>query len=438
MPLPNLAEDLSRRMLHGSVYLMVAIWGFGPIDKTRMLYPIYGINLGDLMFLGLVVAWLGAQTSHGRLTPSLPEPPLRLFLGLQLAFGGWALLSTLVNGVLDGGPVLDLFGAMRLFFCAAMVLFIVRWSARHGVAGVATAFCVGTLLSGAFNLYRQYQDPVSMLVAGLPQLEARNQSGAMFATVIVFAVFLLIEHRPLRALGFAGGALFLSAFTFSKGAWLMALLALGGFLVVLRARTLKARGAYAVKLLVLLILIAGAAGVYQQREVIGNLVQAKIASVQGDAREGVVDVGRLGHILSSLDIAAENPLFGCGEARWEAENAANREWLGSWYLGNDNPHNGLMAILSMMGFPAFFLFMALFAVPFLVLDRILPLPRLGRLAVVLSMAGMMFLSANVMLQVYTQYYFWVFSGLALGFAAHRRTTSVAAPRPISAPLGPVA
>jgi len=426
----DLAGNALRWLAPGFVFLIVAVWGFGPIDKARVLYPVYGVNVGDLLFMVFLLAWLGALAFRGRVALAVPEPHLRLFLAFQLAFAGWALLSTLVNGIRYSGPVLDLFGALRLFFYAAVVVFVARWSARHGATGIATAFCAGTLLSGALNLYRQFLDPVSALVAGLPQLQDRNPSGAMFAAVILYAGLLVLEHRPIRALCFAGGALFLSAFTFSKGAWLMALVAATALFVLLGVRTLRRRGAYAVKAIVLVLVVAGLAGVYQGREVIGALVEAKIAAVRGDAQEGLVDVARLGQVLSSLDIAMEHPLLGVGESRWQAENAANREWLGSWYLENDNPHNGVMAILSMMGFPALFAFLAAGTVPFVTLYRFLPGGTVARYAVVLSMAGVFFVSANLMLHVYTQYYFWLFAGLSMGlytrFRGTRRVLAAAA------------
>ena len=123
---------------------------------------------------------------------------------------------------------------------------------------------------------------------------------------------------------------------------------------------------------------------------------------------------RYGHILSSLKIGIQNPVFGVGEVRWQQENAKNEIWLGSDYLENDNPHNAFLQLFSMFGLPALIIFVLIFITVAKEIYSLNLLQRNQWTILSISIIVMFFLSGNLMGDMFLTTYFYLYGGLVIG------------------------
>lgn len=100
------ASDLERRQLLETSFDLIAERpltgsGFELIQSSHTIYLQPLVAGGLLALAGFVVAWLGFIRTGVRLWRSAPEPARSLAIALAISIGGYLVMGTLINGMLD-------------------------------------------------------------------------------------------------------------------------------------------------------------------------------------------------------------------------------------------------------------------------------------------------------------------------------------------------
>ena len=200
-----------------------------------------------------------------------------------------------------------------------------------------------------------------------------------------------------------------SAFTFSKGAWLMSTFGCLACLAALYLRdksTVRSRRwAFLLPFVVALLLIYA---VYDNYQTLKDVFQFKVQTTVDNA---TVDQ-RFDLALGGIFAMAENPLLCVGHRNYPAIAAMYPELQ---LQGADNAHNVFFQIGAVGGVMAFVLLIWLFIYPFKQLSQVIPLRTWAGKIYLGAAFIVMFLFASVQLQLIAQPVFWVFIGLISGW-----------------------
>lgn len=399
------------------VGLMVSfLWGIGqnlPYDKIYW----YGIGPGDFVFLYYLALAAVVPAMHRPLLRSLTT--LRIYLYLVVVFVGLTLLSSFINAPtwgIEGNDVIEIFRPLYYFL---IVVFVAAWIARYGLSKLLVAFLCGILLSG----FIAFVNPVWEDYAGFNVLWNPNVIGNILAIGLVLASLLILDNRFASAAFFIVPLLVLTLFTFSKGTWLMALLALSACLTaaISVARNSKRRFVGKSIFAAAIVSIAAAGALYF--DIIYDLVSFKLQTTQFDysASEGGTVAARAGFVVASLHLGFENPLTGVGISNYERAYDSLRDKLGENFWETDNPHSAWLYVIACIGFPAFAVFMLIVLYPLWQLWRQICLPPFRKKIYIFCVSAVFFLSGAVLLHLLTQYYLWVFTGMVIGWGNYKRS-----------------
>jgi O-antigen ligase len=413
---PQPTATLGNQIASWLLGLTCFLWGTTQIapPDAALDFSIGKIGLGDLTFA--ILAGLMLTTS-----PSFREycgrfvDRCRAFCLLMLLLTGLGLLSAFSNSITRGLAPSDLIEVLR----PALYLFIAivaSYYARLGFARViALSFPLGIVAAGVNNMMLVISGDVEA-VASVLQPYNPNVVGNMLAVALVYLAIAFERGAQFRSTLLVMLALVLIALSYSKGAWLMGLLGIGCFagpyLLAARRRALGGGTRWLVRLTVIAAIVVVAINF----EIVSKMIELKFAqSFTSEVNQSQSTVAlRMGHVYSSLEIVSRNPVFGVGVTNWEEENNGNAYWLNDVFLRNDNPHNGFFYVLSGMGIPALFVFLALTVFPVALLPRALGLRGFLKQFCGASLLLILLVSGNVMLHLLSHYFLWLLIGLCLG------------------------
>lgn len=394
------------------VCLVCLLMGIGQNLPFEQLY-VHGVGSGDFLFLGL----LTLQMLHAPTREALIAEAGRLqtlFL-LLLVFVTLTLASSFANVPvwdIDGNDIVE---AIRPLYYFALIVFVSLSVRRYGMS-IVIAYLAGILVSGMVA----YLLPANSNVTGFVMLWNPNVIGNLLAFGLLLVSLLIFERRLGVATLFLLPLLVLSAFSYSKGTWIMVLLGLGACFVAFRAsggvRTLHhgkkislAGGLFLIGLIT------------YNFDVLYEIVSFKLSTTQfGDsAAEGGTVAARWGFVRASVQLALENPLFGVGISNFEVAYDSLQQVLGDDYWATDNPHSVWLYIMACMGIPALIVFAGVVLVVLSKFYASLPLSRGARQLYISLVALLLFMSGAVQLQMLTQSFFWFLSGAIYGLEVNR-------------------
>jgi len=352
----------------------------------------------------------------------------QLLFFLVILFVFWGIASLFFNSFNYGARFGSIFAIFRTIYFCLLVIFVAYLCSRYSFKYVAYCFVAGVLFSTVLNYFFTVMGWNEHLGStnkfgdtGIYMVSHPNVTGNMVAMAAVILSITTIEKpRGWVILALAVLA-FISLNTFSKGAWLMMLMA--SFSAFIGFILLKNSAKHKKIILVIssFLLIALITIFYEN---LASLFEGKFKqSGYGDTTEEVssVDV-RWSHILTSVEMAVSNPILGVGYPNWEFAYYEHHVPYKGIFHPNDNPHNGFFYILSTMGFPGIVLFIAILLYPYKALFQMAKGSGLVRGVFCFSILATFFMSGNVMLQIFTIYPLWIFVGLILGreFSAVRK------------------
>jgi O-antigen ligase len=392
-------------------------WGTSQIAPPNSIadFSFARVNYGDLVFFILVtlLSTSAAFKDHVRLF--LIE--CRIFSLLVVVFVAIGMVSSYTNAYSKNLELNDIIEVCRPFYYLMLVALVSYIVIRGGVLAVASTYVAGIMIGSAANLAQILSIDIERLSEGLLIFFNPNVTGHMLAVALFFSAILVHFGWVLRGILIANISLLLVFFSLSKGAWLMAAIALVCFALIYRWKYEKGelRGTGG-GILIWLSLVALIVATVINFEIIEAAFRVKLEqSFNDETTQSESSVAlRFGHIVSSLDMASENPIFGVGVTNWQAENTANSYWLNDVFLSNDNPHNAFFYILSCLGTPALFVFVAIMMFPVAALPKALELHHSKALIMQLLLFAFLFLSGSVQLHIVTHYFLWIICGITFG------------------------
>jgi O-antigen ligase len=402
--------------------LSAASWAVGTNWLGSWWYPIYGLSIGDLLFL----SWLG----FAFLYPPRRRLLLRGLAGAQVPalllvlLMGWLVVSMAVNAGRYGARWADLLTVARLLYFITIIAFVKIFVEFYGYWKILAPFLIGICLLLAGRLYDAFFNG-AVFVLGLPLLKDPNVIGNMLGIGVFLCSFGILAGRPFRSLAlgmlFAGG----SILTFSKGSWLMMLLGIFSLVLALLMRFRPTREGLS-RLTLAGMLLGGCIGwlLATHFSLLESLVKFKLETTM-DNQSGEYRY-RFG--LTAVQAMLDHPAVGLGLRNY---SLVDRLYPSLMPEQSDNAHNAFLNIGAEGGFPALVLLLGLFLYPFQRLSVGLRGACQTGLLVKLyvCVALLVFgLSGAVQLQLIAQPFFWFFTGLCVASTAGNGL--VAKPRPL--------
>lgn len=378
-------------------------------------YFVFGLGFADVLFITLALLLLIDPRTRQSLFREVGV--LIVPIAAISVMAALAMLSVAVNAAVFGMQGKDFFEILRNFYL--LTVMIVACLCTRMLGGVAVlAFALGVIVSGVVA----FLNPMNPDVFGTPQIFNPNVIGNALSAAIVLCALAILTGRTLSGSLLAVAAILLAFFTFSKGAWLMSIMALGACYLALGS--LRGSGdVFALKVgrwVSYVVFGTLALVVYQYWGLISLVVEAKIAATDfgASATEGGSFSARVGLIQSALRMATMNPLLGVGISNFERVNRFLQPDLGAAYYDDDNPNSAWFYVLACMGVPAFLMFTAVFV---WFLYRTLQIPRLGRRRWLFAacVGGVFLVGGNVQSEMLTGYYYWVALGSVAAWSTSR-------------------
>ena len=238
-------------------------------------------------------------------------------------------------------------------------------------------------------------------ICSLPIIDQRNVVGNLMGVGLIFSTLLLLESGLV--FGFISAVFFMVLiyfllFTYSKGAWLIGLVTLFGYLPLLLNR----------KILAFVFICFAVIFLQLHGSQIKCLFDAKMVRNADSISE------RLSYALNASSDAIKNP-YGKGIG-WAIPGTKNtqsttdtKNEVGlTGFSSYNNPHSAFLHILQAGGWVAFGLYILLFIYPF----YLLLLLRGWRFKIFAIVSGCaFFISGVTQLQIYSQQFYWIFTGL---------------------------
>jgi hypothetical protein len=396
------------------VFLVFLFLGIGrnlPNEK----YYFGGVGLPDLLLLILI-----GFTLLGRWTQAefkLEVLRMRNIIAAVSVLGVFAMLSLAFNAFIYNAEVRDIFEIFKYYYQIVVMLTALHFSRTTGVVP-AVGFVVGALITGVIALL----NPMNPDVLGVPQIFNPNVIGNVLAISIVMCSFVILRGRPVLGVLLAVPAAVVGFFTFSKGTWLMCMLALLACYLALTAL----QGAMVLKTyrwgryVSYSILLGLTYSVFYFGDILLLIVEAKIAATdfQATASEGGSVSARWGLIISAIRMFLMNPLLGVGISNYELVNRSLESELGHAFYDDDNPNSAWFYVLGCMGLPAFICFALVFLIFVKFLDYVPIRTKKVRTLYVGLVTLVVFIGSNVQLEMLTAYYFWILLGILASWQFH--------------------
>ncbi len=395
------------------------LFGVGKNLPGELLYW-QGIGLPDLVFLFLTLLTISDSKSSSSLKVVIQQTAPLVNAVLLMAL--LAAISQYVNIFSYGVKLRDFLEISKYLFCLSITLMTACWADQFGF-WIAKSFSVGVLFSG----FVAYLNPLNMDAGGIVQIYNPNVIGNLIAVSLVLGSIEAMHVACLSNFILMSAGTCLSAFTFSKGTWLMVLFSnIAWIIAIINLRYIQSGcreiGSIKNKLVKyypIIIIILMISGVYFLLRFYGETIQLVFEAKQNNtqilssAQEGGTVAARLGLILSALRIFSLNPIFGVGISNFEAANQAEAQFLGEFYYDDDNPNSAFFYVLSCMGIGAFICFVYIFKWSILAVRKTVLncKMRVGSRTFLFLISITLFLGGNVQVEMLTSYYFWIVLGI---------------------------
>lgn len=326
----------------------------------------HGVYIDD----ALLLVWMLVLLVTGRiLALQTSASALRLSICV-IALATLGAISANVNP----GRAGDLGEALRIYFLAAALLLMARWSIAAGPAQLLRPFLVGAAAGGLINIYYSTTEPY-MIVGFMPTLRMTNGAGGFLGFTIWLGAWLALIGRSKSdawvAIASSTVAVVAMVMSYSKTSMTMGAcgLAAWGF-VILQAtawrttRVLKWAAAGAAVVAVAIALYPTQADLYRRSALLA--VQNKFHKL--DLRDKFSLGARYMYFWGVLEVVEEHPVFGVSysgfydaitrTAMYRTGQMAdeNRE-AGS--RGESNPHSSILYYAAANGVPGLIVSMML-------------------------------------------------------------------------------
>jgi O-antigen ligase len=392
--------------------LSALTWALGTNLLAEWYYPLRGIGWGDLLFSGWFVFALLNPERRQALALALWQA--RKYILLMLAFMTWLLLSATVNCYWFGAGPTDVLAIVRMLYYCAILLTAYLVVVQYDYTRLVWGFIAGVLILTLDRLVDAgISGPSSIIINSMIVIKDPNVVGNMMGMGVLFCTFAMLKGYVKSSLATALWLAIASLTTFSKGTWLMVLAGLlaGGIAWLI---WLRKSGQSFVRYWPAVAVLVAALGwlIVANAELLIDLINFKLdTTVQAETA-----AYRFQFALAALYTMADHPLFGLG-----FRNYAQVERLYPDVVPEptENAHNAFLHFGAVGGLPALALLLLLFAYPFMPLWRALRAETSWPLAAgYISLVFMiMALSGSVQLQLVAQPFFWLFTGIVLGWYA---------------------
>ena len=371
----------------------------------------HGVTIGDVAFLGwLAVALIASASFRHEVWAAVRRH--WIYLGLLIGVVFMLLLSIYENSGRYQVSVFYILSVVRLGYFLLVGLVVYIWARERSITGLVGAYLLGLTLSVAVTFaLSQFPEPERASACTLPVVLNPNVLGNMLGVGILFGSLLVFDRRPIPALVVTPILAVISIFTFSKGTWLMVAFSFVALFVALWVlhksevgRTYRrAIGAFAGVLVILALVLHGEALCQLQWK-----LRAQAANTSISTRFNMM-TGVFGATTDDMESWA----FGLGVGRLKD---VRPDFLGSGggsgVSSAGNPHSAFLFILASSGFIGLGLFLLAILYPFgHALRRwgwSWPLGGYSLFALLTYVV-----SGSFELQLYSQYFFWIYAGVLL-------------------------
>jgi hypothetical protein len=413
-------------------FFIVFLWGFGQILPYADWYW-HGIAPPDfLAILYLIFFIYSDKKFRNKLIVKFKSHwyPIILISSLiaVLAF------STLLNyeGPKNYIPYL-LLSIFRSGYFFVVAILISIWAEGEKERNLLIiSYLLSLILVTSWYVINSYSNESLELwgtACGFPIIDQRNVVGNLIGVGLIFSSLLLLKSSLAISFISALFSMVLSyflLFTYSKGAWLIGLVALFGyFLLLIRRRTLF-----------FLFILFATVFLQLHGSQINCLANAKVSriadsvserfsyglSAWSDAQENLLGRG-MGWAITKSEVPTTeggtnvNPQMASKSEVPTTEGGTNvnpqmasilkNEVSATGYSSYRNPHSAFLHVLQTGGWPALVLYILLLIYPFYLLLLI----KGWQFKVFAIAAGCgFFISGATQLQIYSQHFYWIFAG----------------------------
>lgn len=393
--------------------LLMFLFGFNSSVGTNLTgidsyYLIPGISWIDIFIAVNFLILIAKKAGQLVLMRSKYEKWLIILL---LTLSCWFVFSSAFNMYRFETHFSDFFPAAKLASFVMLVYVVKIYSIRYGLSSLIWGFLFGVALC----LYIEI--PLSdSSVGGIILLPNPNVTGMQLVIGILMSSILLLLGGNIFLL-ISISFLFFSAtiMTFSKGAWLGALISLLLFFMIAIIRQTKPINLSIkrfTKFLVFITLILFISYSYRYFDQIHFITNLKMDSSAGenasfDVRENLA--------LAGFKAATDYPLFGLGYRNFYQVVTLYPEL----HLPNEpglNAHNLFAQMAATSGIVGLTIFLTLFCLPFIILNnnlKMLSISNSNRILIISMFVLVWGLFASVQLQMIAQPPFWFFCGLII-------------------------
>ena len=385
-------------------FFIIFLWGFGQILPYSNWY-LHGVALPDfLAILYLAFFIYFDEKFRNKISRALIRHwyPMTLTLSLIVVL----TFSTILNyeGPTSYIPylLLSIFRSGYFFMVAILVSIWAEQEERRNLLIIFYLLSLILVLSWyVINSHSNESLGLWGKICSLPIIDQRNVVGNLMGVGLIFSTLLLLESGLV--FGFISAVFFMVLiyfllFTYSKGAWLIGLVTLFGYLPLLLHR----------KILAFVFICFAVIFLQLHGSQIKCLFDAKMVRNADSISE------RLSYALNASSDAIKNP-YGKGIG-WAIPGTKNtqsttdtKNEVGlTGFSSYNNPHSAFLHILQAGGWVAFGLYILLFIYPF----YLLLLLRGWRFKIFAIVSGCaFFISGVTQLQIYSQQFYWIFTGL---------------------------
>lgn len=404
-------------------YFCMVIWGMGQLVPFPQWY-LHGVTPADLLFLACAAFSVAFSESFRRQLLSvvqLHQPYVVFVLGMMTAL----LVAIWANSHLYDVSPFYILSTLRSGYFLLLSLVVLVWARQGYSVGLCKAYLIGLFLAEA-AVYLLTQDPSNSEATAcrIPVLLNPNVAGNMLGVGIIMGTLLVLERRFLMAFILTPVFAWESIYSFSKGSWgmvftgVLALMFAAWYVIkTMPAGNTKDRARLHAGLFVAA--LVGLAAL--SHEDISCFVSWKLRS---QATNGSIET-RFGMLEDTLTVAMSNPLgVGTGRYKYSSNGISLGDAYGFvGYSSQGNPHSAFLYVLANGGVTALAFFIAAVLYPFVLFWR--GASRSVSLRLCLIFAAVTFvISGSFQLQLFSQYFFWIFAGFLLALVDRNSSKSV--------------
>lgn len=398
-------EALIRRLMFPVGIISAAFWAAGTNLLADWWYVAHGISVGDVLFAVWFLLALDVPSMRRRFVAAAQT--IREHLALMSLFMTLLIVSTAFNAFRFGAQWTDLLAILRLAYFVAIIVFTIDFVRQYGSWPIVLGFLAGVAALAGGRLYDAMSGGALISLFGLPLLKDPNVIGNMLGVGTFLASFGVLAGHVAVPLAFAVGFVVISAYTFSKGAWLMCGIGmLANFIALAIKFRLDRRGRLRLAAAVTVLSAGLAVLAYRNADTLTSLWSFKRLTTTDSETASY----RYKFAIAGTYAMFDYPVFGLGFRNY---GETLRLYPDVMPEPSENAHNLLIQIGAVAGLPALAVFLVLFWYPFPQLWRTFWITRhpIGG-TLYAGVALLVFaVSGAVQLQIIAQPFFWFFTAI---------------------------